>query len=62
LSTKPFNKLTGTDGQEDGQTNLGVGRLAPPKIDDGEKTRECNYNYNKLGLNWARLRSNWNWA
>ena len=35
LSTKPLQKLTGTDRQADrqagGLTNLGVGRHAPPK-------------------------------
>ena len=36
LSTKPLYKLTGTDrqagGQADRQTNLGIGRHAPPKM------------------------------
>ena len=44
LSTKPFYELTGTDRQ----TNLGIGRHAPPKMNDykdciwyyGEKLRK----------------------
>ena len=32
LSTKPLQKLTGTDRQTGGLTNLGVGRHAPPKM------------------------------
>ena len=32
LSTKLFNKLTGTGGQADRRANLGIERLAPPKM------------------------------
>ena len=28
---------------------------------DGKAIKETTYNHNKLGLNWAKLSSNWNW-